>query len=228
MALSKRLKKTILALFVLVIPSICYMLLRTGTNYYHSLPVYGPEGRTELSDSLPDSAWFRFEPSRFASLEAGKLALEDKIYVAGFLRGRVSAEAETLAVNMVRLAKTYEDMERLEFIAFIATDSASSADSTSSATPFERLLQDYDVRPERWVTLRLPEADAAELARRGFFLQVDSASETGRPLNDTVVLIDSRRRIRGYYDASSYFATDTLEDEIAVLWKEEMNLDDHE
>lgn len=222
MALSKRLKKTVLALFVLVIPSICYMLLRTGTNYYHSLPVYGPDGRTDLSDSLPDSAWFRFEPSGFASLEAAELVLEDKIYVAGFLRGMVSAEAETLAVNMVRLAKTYEDMERLEFIAFIATD------STSSVTPFERLLQNYDIRPEKWVQLRLPEGDAAEVARRGFFLQADSAAETGRPLNDTVVLIDSRRRIRGYYDASSYFATDTLEDEIAVLWKEEMNLDDHE
>ncbi|QEC51287.1 hypothetical protein EDD80_101220 [Anseongella ginsenosidimutans] len=222
MGLSKRLKKTVLALFVLVIPGICYMLLRTGTNYYHSLPVYGPEGAIELSDSLPDSAWFKFNLSRFISPGGEVPALDSKMYVAGFLRGPVSAEAETLAVNMVRLAKTYYDLKRLKFVAFIATD------STETITPSEELLLSYAGEGEKWLRLRMPEAAIGKVMREGLLFAPNSSSGTGLPMSDTLVLIDSRKRIRGYYDGTSYFATDTLEDEISVLWKEEMNRDDNE
>lgn len=216
MALHKRLKKTFLALFVLVIPSICYMLLRTGTNYYQSLPVYGPNGEMPFADSIPDSAWYRV--NRFPELE-------NKMYVAGFMRARAGSEAETLAVNMMRLAKTYQDLDRLAFVALIAIDSAAAP---AGETPFEELINKYGGDSVRWLRVRMPEEEAASVVREEFLLAPSPGVGTGLPLSDTLVLIDSRRRIRGYYDGSSYFDTDTLEDEIAVLWKEEMNRDDQQ
>lgn len=216
MVLHKGLKKTFLALFVLVIPSICYMLLRTGTNYYHSLPVYGPAGKIALSDSIPDSSWYRVD---------GLPELGNKMYVAGFMRARAGSAAETLAVNMMRLAKTYQDLDRLAFVAFIATDPATAP---AEETPFEEMLRQYGGDSGRWSRLRIPEAEAEKVIREEFLLTPSPGAGTGLPLSDTLVLIDSRRRIRGYYDGSSYFDTDTLEDEIAVLWKEEMNRDDQQ
>lgn len=215
MAVHKRLKKTLLAVLVLIIPGICYMLLRTGTNFYHSLPVYGPDGKMALADSVPDSAWYRI---------ADLPVLEDKMYVASFLRARASSQAETLAVNMMRLAKTYQDLDRLAFVAFIAVDSSEAPGS--EAHSFEDILQQYGGDSQRWLRLPMSEAAVEKLIRDEFLFEPSGVAGTGRPLSDTLVLLDSHRRIRGYYDGSSYFATDTLEDEIAVLWKEEMNQDD--
>src|SRR3546814_5716816 len=176
MTLSRRSKRTILALFVLVVPSICYMLLRTGTNYYHSLPVYGPDGASLFSEDFSDSAWHQIDFSRLSGDGLPEIGVHaptgnrNKIYVAGFFRENVNASAETLAVNMIRVAKTYKDMERLEFITFIATDSASS-----SVTSLEKLLEHYGANPEKWKPVRLPVAEAAEVARRMFFLQIGRA-----------------------------------------------------
>src|SRR3546814_6891161 len=108
---------------------------------------------------------------------------------------------------MIRVAKTYKDMERLEFITFIATDSASS-----SVTSLEKLLEHYGANPEKWKPVRLPVAEAAEVARRMFFLHPGTAADDpGQPLNDTVVLIDSHQRIRGYYDGRSEEHTSELQ-----------------
>src|SRR3546814_3851651 len=74
---------------------------------------------------------------------------------------------------MIRVAKTYKDMERLEFITFIATDSASS-----SVTSLEKLLEHYGANPEKWKPVRLPVAEAAEVARRMFFLHPGTAARS--------------------------------------------------
>lgn len=222
MALPKRLKKTVLALLVLVIPGVCYMLLRTGTNYYQQLPSYGPDGAMELDDGIPASSYYHLDSSLFVSLRKGKKALPGPIYVAGFVRGQASAQAETLAVNMVRLAKTYHDLEGLQFVAFIATD------SPAVYTPFEQMLDSYDAEGEKWLRLRLPEREATRIAREDFFLEPALNAAPGDPVSDTLVLVDSFKRIRGYYDGSSYFDTDTLKDEIVVLLKEELNRDDEQ
>src|SRR5690606_15583115 len=162
---------TVLALFVLVVPSICYMLLRTGTNYYHTLSVHGPNGETAFSDSITDSAFYHIDlPGRIAD-GAGQHASGKQIYVVGLVRGHTSAEADTVAVNMVRLGKTYKEMKRLQFIAFIGTDSISAGrGSTSPTTDFEKLLQQYGADPGKWTAVRLPVSEAAEIARRMFFL----------------------------------------------------------
>ncbi|HYH56402.1 MAG TPA: hypothetical protein VD772_07310, partial [Anseongella sp.] len=75
---------------------------------------------------------------------------------------------------------------------------------------------------------RLPEETAEHIVRRGFLLEPAGRGKRGLPLNDTLVLIDSEKRIRGYYDGKSYFDTDTLKDEIVVLLKEELNRDDQQ
>lgn len=269
MALPKSVKNTVLALLVLVIPGICYMLLRTGTNYYHSLPVFGPDGQAPLADDLPDSAYYRVKWTLPAAGAENQLReLENKMYVAGFVRGRVTAEAETLAVNMVRLAKTYSDLERLRFVTFIATD------IPSAVTPFEQMLEGYLGPEKHWINLRVGEETARDIAEKVFLLELPeraelpaspeqaespggavppeipersrgtdgsqgaggqggelaegNASAEKGPLSDKLVLVDSRNRIRGYYDGSSYFDTDTLEDEIVVLLKEELNNDDQQ
>lgn len=251
MVLSKRLKKTVLALFVLVIPSVCYMLLRTGTNFYERLPVYSPEGKTELTDDFPDSAAFKFDLSRFISPAEEVPELTGKMYIAGFWRERVSPEAETLAVNAVRLARIYQDLESLQFIAFIATDSTAARDqgpgpeqaaaqvqaresgqapesAQASKSAFETMLIGYTGEEGNWLRLHIPETSAEKMMREGFLLEPEGHRGSGTPMSETLVLMDSHQRIRGYYDGSSYFDTDTLEDEITVLWKEEMNQDDQE
>ncbi|MFS8615518.1 MAG: hypothetical protein FWJ85_01750 [Solitalea sp.] len=227
MALSKRLKSTGLALLVLIVPGVCYLVLQTGTNYYQRLPVYGAEKqRVELAD-IPDSAWHRVNLSRIAAQGTAIPDLEGNMYVAGFFRIEASPAAETLAVNMARVARIYRDMDRLRFVTFVA-DKPADSNLNASQPSMEPLLDQYLGTGGNRIHVRLPEATLRDILREEFLLWPASSGEKGKPLNDTLVLVDSRLHIRGFYRGNSYFDTDTLKDEIAVLWKEEMNRDDQE
>lgn len=227
MALSKRLKSTGLALLVLIVPGVCYLVLQTGTNYYQRLPVYGAEKqRVELAD-IPDSAWHRVNLSRIAAQGSTLPDLEGNMYVAGFFRAEASPAAETLAVNMARVARIYRDLDRLRFVTFLAAEPADSNRAVSQPS-MEPLLDQYLGTGGSRIHIRVPEATLRGVLREEFLLWPGSPGETGKPLNDTLVLVDSRLHIRGFYRGNSYFDTDTLKDEIAVLWKEEMNRDDQE
>lgn len=220
MAISKGLKSTGLALLVLIVPGVCYLLLQTGTNHYHRLPVYDATRQVIVTADVPDSLWHRADWEVDPANTNAPIP-EGKMYVAGFFRPEKSLAAETLAVNLARVARNYQDMERLHFLTFVATDVQVRLDSI----PVAGLLDDYMGTGENRTLIYLPDTILYDLLRKQFLLQVEQG--TG-PVNDTVVLLDSRRHIRGYYDGSSYFDTDTLKDEVAVLWKEEMSSDDEE
>src|SRR5690606_5729915 len=95
-----------------------------------------------------EGEWFQVNDSLFHA--PGSAGASGGLWVTGFVSGRSSPEAETLAVNLARLSLRYKELERLRFMTFIATD------SVSVPTEFERVLERYHPEARNWELVRLP------------------------------------------------------------------------
>jgi protein SCO1 len=218
-------KKIIILLLVLVVPAIGYLLLRTGTNHYKSLPVYGEryaEERVVDGKTVIDTVYHTIRDFALTD-QSGKTItqdnLKDVVYVADFFFVDCQTICPKMSTQMSRIQEKFKNNPEVKLISHSVNPEA------DSVPVLARYAQEYKAIPDKWHLLTGSKKQIYDLARNDYLVNAlqGNAGPDDFIHTELFVLIDKEKKIRGYYDGTSAGAVDTLIDEIKVLMKEEIS-----
>ncbi len=221
---ARGIKTTIILFIVLVVPVIGYLLLKTGTNHYIALPIYGEryaeekviDGKTVVDTVYHTIGDFEFT-NQNGEIVSSK-SLEGKIKIVDFF----FVDCQTICPKMsTQMQRVQEKVKTVNEIVILSHTVNPEADSVSV---LKRYATEYGAIDNKWHFLTGNKKDIYEIARKGYL--VNALEGDGGPDDfihtELFVLVDHKNRIRGLYDGTSKEAVDTLIDEIKVLMKQEI------
>lgn len=221
--------KVLILVSILVLPGFLYYLLeKEGSNSYVTLPIYGEKTLTgtytsRMGEKIPDTLYHVVPEARFVNQEGVLVdfpARDTAISVVSFFYTRCEAFCDELNKEMNRVAERFVKNERVRLYTLTV--------DTAYDTP--KVLSSYSERfapaTKKWDFVTNGEDDVIAMARNG--LWVDAVQDTTREAafihSSSLILLDSRHRIRGYYDVTHRKEVDRLIDEIKLLLVEEARL----
>jgi protein SCO1/2 len=221
-----RLIKIVVLATILILPAFLYYLLeKEGINRYKALPIYGEKQLTgtftrRMGKEIPDTLFHQIAPFKALNHQGESVeVLNDslRIYVANFFYTRCATFCDVLLKEMDRVATRFANNDRVFFYSFTV--------DTLFDRPDVLAAYSQEVKPEskKWAFLTSP-GNTLEVIRKGFL--VDAMEDPSRPglfiHSSQFVLLDSKKRIRGYYDVNKAKEVDRLIDEIKLLLIEEI------
>jgi protein SCO1 len=190
------------------------------------LPVYHPK---QLDQRLVDPEVRRAGGAHhimdFALIDqrGDSLTLSDtegRIIVADFFFTTCPTICPKMSVNMARVQESFKDEPRLMLLSHSVTP------ETDTPEVLYEYAERHDADHDRWRFLTGDRRQIYDLARRSYFAALDEGD--GGPQDfvhtENFVLVDSRRRLRGFYDGTSDKDVDRLIKDLRVLLKEEREL----
>ncbi|MCL4639787.1 MULTISPECIES: SCO family protein [Olivibacter] len=218
-------KKIAILVTILALPGFCYYLLQEkGENRYKSLPFYGEKKltgtfHTKRGKQIPDTLYHAVQPFSMLNSDSSTVTFkpDSSVAVINFFFTKKEKLAKPINQVMQQIAKRFEKNAMVELYS-VSIDPYSDTPS---------VLKQYK---EGWGKFRnwymLSPANYEEvitLAKDGLLLDVvyDPKAHTPVTHSSSIVLLDSKRRIRGYYDALVKTDVDKLIDEIKLLLTEE-------
>ena len=146
---------------------------------------------------------------------------DGKVYVAEYFFTTCGSICPIMNEQMQRIQKVYlreQDLKILSFTVYPEVDTVEQ---------MKRYALEHEANDGQWHFLTGNKADLYSLARKSFFvLKPAEAENLGDANSDFIhtnnfVLVDRKRRIRGYYDGTSTASVDSLIYDIGRLLKEE-------
>jgi len=137
--------------------------------------------------------------------------MKGKISVVDFIFTRCKGPCPIMATKMGELYNLYSGSEKVQFVSI-------SVDPDNDSLP---VLRDYAARQgvtdNRWVFLRAPIDSVINLSENGFKIAADDlpGGHTTR-----FILVDSKGRIRGYYDGLDNASLEIMKTHIRRLLQE--------
>jgi protein SCO1/2 len=222
-------KKILILVTLLAVPGFLYYLLKEeGKNRYKPLPFFGPKVIAKTfhkvrGKKIADTLYHQVKDFNLQN-QAG-----DVISLASYNR-------KVLVVNLFHTTgNTYGvDFTNKAVKAFLASYSnnpvmnfVSISIDPKSDTP--EVLAKYAVnlgaQPGKWDLLTGDSTQIFDLVNKQLFVDAHQVMEGGKVrfiYNNMFVLLDTKHRIRGYYEATRQEALSKLNDEIKVLITEEL------
>lgn len=245
---STRIFKILILAAILILPGFLYYLLeKEGKNSYKPLPVFGEKSLTgtftsKMGEKVPDTAYHLVPISVLTnqSGEAVEFPMQDtSISVVNFFYTRCESFCQHMNDEMDRVATRFINNPKVRFYTLTvdtlydtpAVLAAYSGAYQPSGKKWEWLTNGAAVGGSVTVggESGLPgggSGDVLAIARNGYL--VDALQDTTREAafihSSSLILVDSRRRIRGYYDVNHKKEVDRLIDEIKLLLVEEVRL----
>lgn len=209
--------KTFLILFViLIVPAIGYFLLKSGTNHFTPLPIYGEryeEGGDTVYHTVGDFAFVnQFGDTVSSTSLVGNIKIVDFFFV----------DCQTICPKMSSQLKRVQ--EKIKTVKNVVILSHTVNPENDSVPVLNRYAEEYGAIQNKWHLLTGDKKELYKIAREGYL--VNALQGDGGPDDfihtELFVLVDQKNRIRGFYDGTSAGAVDTLIDELKVLLKEEI------
>jgi protein SCO1/2 len=217
--------KIVLALIVLFV-----LLLPVG-YYFNSpkekaLPILNP---VDLNESTVDPELLRMGHGhkigtfRFQNEHGETITEKDfsgKVWVAEYFFTSCGSICPKMNVQLQRLQAKFEKEEKLQILSFTVDP------DTDVPSRLLAYAEKHNAKTPQWTFLTGEKAQLYELARKSFFLlkpsEVPKHGDAGSDFIHTnnFVLIDTQKRIRGYYDGTSREEVDQLMSDISKLLKE--------
>lgn len=222
-------KKILILVTILAVPGFLYYLLQEkGKNRYKPLPIFGHKEVATTFHSvrgkqIPDTIYHIVNDFKLInqngdsvslSKYGGNILILNLFYTKGDENGGGAATRAMKGFN-----ETYQHNKAVNFIGI----------SVDPETDKPEVLADYakalSAKAGKWDLLTGDSTQLAELIKNGLSLdahQEKVGAENKFIHSNMLVLLDSHRRIRGYYEATSREALAKLDDEIKVLLAEEL------
>ncbi|WP_207426574.1 SCO family protein [Pedobacter sp. SYSU D00535] len=220
---SSSLKKVLILVSILAVPGFLYYLLQEkGKNRYRPLSIYGPKEvastfHTKRGKKIPDTIYHQIGNFKLVGRTGDSVAFPadtGKIAVVHFFDTKCKT-CPGIPV-MQRVAEVYNDNQMVLFYS-IAVDKTGN-DSAVLA----KLSDSLNTHGANWRFLGGNSGEISDLARKEFLVDVFERKTGDTVTSPIIVLVDPRKRIRGFYDASSREQVDKLLDEIKVQIAEEL------
>lgn len=221
------LSKLIILAMVLLLPGFLYLLLnKMGSNEYVKLPIYGEKTLSgkinrKMGREIPDTTYHQLGSLHFINSKGDSvrfLESDTVITVAHLFYANDTSLSRVMADGMLQIAKRFERNASIRLFS-ISVDPDDNGDSLSTfAKPYSSYLG------QRWNIVAGMNTDLLQYARKEMLLDaMRSPRDTNAFIfSNNYILIDSQKRIRGFYDMNLKTEIDRLEDEIKLQLVEEI------
>ncbi len=208
---SKR-KKALILITILLVPSLLYLLLSTGTNNFKPLLIYGPKEVKASGDTL-----FHRIPNFQLTDQNGEsftnADLDSNIYVASFFFATCPTICPKMATNMLQVQDRFRDRKDFKLLSITVNPEHDTPEV------LKEYAQEVHAMEDKWAFLTGEKDSIYQLAFDGYFVsaQRDSIAPGGFLHSANIILVDGKGRIRGYFDGTSASETNDLFDAIEIL-----------
>ncbi|PJJ83912.1 SCO family protein [Mucilaginibacter auburnensis] len=218
-------KKVLILVVLLALPGFLYYLLTAkGKNRYKPLPVYGPKqvaktGHKVRGKYVADTIYHQLPDFKLTDQDGKTVtshSLDSSIFVANFFYTNCTGVCQTTNNNVKSLLDTYKQNKLVSFV------SISVDPHCDSVGVLKQYAKQYNPAGVKWMFLTGDTTQIYPLARKGFLVNAVSLGNGDFIYSDKLILIDRKKRIRGYYSGTSVSEITRLNDEIKVLIAEEL------
>lgn len=213
---------------MLALPGFLYFLLKEGgKNRYKPLPFFGTKQvaktyRLVRGKQVPDTIYHQVDSVHLLNQDRqpiwgkqykGKILLVNLFYTNAKGQGIQAANKA-----MKGFSKIYQKNDLLQLLSV-------NVDANEMPKNIKKYSDSLQINPKKW---QLATGDSLALQRfikQGLLLdavKVAHGENISYLYSNAFVLLDSQRRLRGYYDITNAEAKSKLEDEIKVLIAEEL------
>jgi protein SCO1 len=207
--------KVLVLASILILPSVAYLFLQSGTNRFRKLEIFGERTFDEKGDTV-----FHKIPSFNFTGQDGKPVsdadFKGKIFVANFFFTSCPSVCPRVTSELMRVQKMFAAQRDFRMI------SHSVDPERDSVEALNQFGKQYLVNPSKWKLVTGKREEIYGLAEKGYLLIVgeDAKQPGGFFHSELLVLVDKEKRIRGYFDGMDPLSVDTLMAEIKVLLTE--------
>lgn len=159
---------------------------------------------------IPDFTFYNQD-----SVAVTAATFEDKIYITDFFFTSCPTICPMTKREMLRLYDVFEEDKEIVFL------SHSIDTRYDSVSVLKRFAENLEVSSDRW---HFVTGDKEEIARMARIYQIaameDKEAPGGYNHSGRFVLLDKKRRVRGYYDGTDTESVDELIKDVRILQKE--------
>lgn len=214
---TKGLKKGAILFAILLLPTIFFFILHSGTNNFIAPPFYGPKkiaqnGTDTIYHTIPD-----FEFVNQLGETVTNKDYEGKIYVSDFFFATCPTICPKMAVHMLELQKHFYDRSDFGLLSHTINP---EHDTVEVLYEYSKNVHAID---SIWNFVTGSKESIASIARNGYFANAmkDLDAEGGFLHSTNFFLIDRKGRIRGIFDGTSTRDIGDCMDAIEILYREE-------
>lgn len=212
----KSFRKAAILFSILLLPSLLYLALNTGTNNFTPLPILGPKklvegGSDTIYHSIPD---FSFTNQYGETIS--KEDVEGKIYVADFFFTSCPTICPKMATHMLQIQQHFSDRD--DFLLLSHTIDPEN----DSVETLRKYADKVHAEKGFWHLLTGEKDSIYRIAMEGYFASAmeDDAAPGGYLHSGQFILVDQKGRIRGLFDGTSTSDVNDLYDAVEILYRE--------
>ena len=213
-----------LILFSIAGVTFTYFMIRPGKE--KKLPVINP---IDLEEEMVDPELLRIGYGHtigdfsFTDQEGRTIMqkdIEGKVFVAEYFFTTCKTICPVMNVQMQRVHKKFKANDEVRILSFTVDP------DNDTVEQMKRYADAHDADHSKWFFLTGGKDDLYSLARKSFFVlkpaEAENQGDVGSDFIHTnnFVLVDQKRRIRGYYDGTSSKEVDKLINDIDLLLQE--------
>lgn len=220
--------KTILILAViLLLPGFLYFILnKSGSNSYVSLPIYGKKevpGTThrKWGRDIPDTIYHIVPSIDFVNYNGKAVRLlnnDTALSVVHLMYTRDVSLSRTMIKKLDQIANRFIQNKKVKLYS-ITVDTL--FDTPEVLAKYSKVYKPWT---KSWFFVTDPSVDILKFAKESLLQDALVTKDNSKPfiIGSNYLLLDSKGRIRGIYDINVKTDVDRLEDEIKLLLVEEI------
>lgn len=224
----KQINKILILVTILAVPGFLYYLLQEkGKNRYKPLPIYGEKVVAATFHSvrgkqIPDTIYHEVTDFKLSNQNGDTVSLasfKGKVVIANLFYTTVDSDGAKIATKAMQGFNTLYNTNQM---AQLVSVSVNPEDDISTIAKYARSI---NANAGKWDLLVGDATNIDALVRKSLLLdavKTDTSEGTKFIYSNKIVLLDSKHRIRGFYEATSQESLSKLDDEIKVLIAEEL------
>lgn len=216
--------KIVILVLVLLVPGFLYIAVnKMGSNSYAKLPVFGEKILTgkmvrKMGREMPDTLYHQVPVLEFIdsdSIPNSFLGKDSMVIVVHLFYPNDKGLSKTLLQSLRTVAERFKSNHKVQFYSICV-------DSAATVAQLAKVAAQYTQGYPSWHVVGL-QPKVLEFARTSLLVDAfqDDAQTNSFVISNNYILLDSQRRIRGFYDINLKTEIDRLEDEIKVQLVEE-------
>lgn len=208
-------KKLLVLLFILLFPSLLYVVLTTGKHNFIHVQYFGPKQTVEIDGKI-DTIYHQIPPFKFVNQLGDTVTdktFSNKIYVADFIFTTCQSICPKMTSNMWHLQDKFMQDTTIMLLSHTVNP------ENDSAEVLNEYAKSYGVDNNKWMFVTGNKKDIYEIALHGYLVNAseDVMAPGGFLHGEWFVLVDQEKHIRGYYDGTNKKDMTRLADEIKVV-----------
>ena len=208
--------------FILIFSAAAVYMFYVILKPVEVLPIYQP---AEVNEKLVDSSIIHvakyhkisdFKLTNQNGIEITQANYKDKIYVADFFFTTCQDICPVMTKNMYQLQEELKNDNQILLLSHTVIPEVDTVEQ------LKKYAIENNVDDSKWNLVTGDKKQIYDLARKSYLAVEDSNfNEYDMIHTENFVLVDSKRRIRGFYDGTDNDVMDNLISDIKILKKEE-------